>query len=67
MIDEGNLAKEGPSMWKWITRIVGVIIIAFVIFYVFTRPEESAAAVRTFFGAFDSLIRFFEALVSKGG
>ena len=54
-------------MLKWITRILGVVVVAFVIYYIFTRPEESAVAVRTFFGAFESIIRFFEALVSKGG
>ena len=53
-------------MTKWIGRIIAVFVVAFVVFFVFTRPEQSAQAVQTFFGAFEAIYRFFEALVTKG-
>ena len=54
-------------MSKWIKRLLAILVVAFVVFFVFTRPEQSAQAVRTFFGAFESIYRFFEALVTQGG
>ncbi|MCL1922313.1 MAG: hypothetical protein FWG15_00320 [Propionibacteriaceae bacterium] len=45
--------------------IVGVVI--FLAFFIFTRPEDSANAVKSFFESFGSLVRFFQTLVSKGG
>ncbi len=54
-------------MSKWIKRLVIGFAIAFVLFFVFTRPEQSAQAVRTFFGVFESIWRFFEALATQGG
>lgn len=54
-------------MGKWIKQVVAIAVLAFVVFFIFTRPEQSAQAVHTFFGAFESVYRFFEALVSKGG
>ncbi|MDR2975525.1 MAG: hypothetical protein LBV00_12605 [Propionibacteriaceae bacterium] len=53
-------------MSKWIKRIIALFVVAFVLFFVFTRPEQSALAVRTFFGAFESIYRFFESLVTQG-
>ncbi|MFT4294898.1 MAG: hypothetical protein QM582_05740 [Micropruina sp.] len=49
-------------MSKWIKTIVVVLIVGFALFYLFTRPEAAAAAVKTFFGAFDAIGRFFIAL-----
>lgn len=51
-------------MVNWIKKILVVLVAAFVLFYVFTRPEAAAEAVRTFFGAFEAIGRFFESLVS---
>ena len=65
MILKGELCKE-TAMSKWIKRILAIVMVAFVIFFVFTRPEQSAQAVHTFIGAFESIIRFFKALVTKG-
>ncbi len=53
-------------MAKWIKRIVALFVVAFILFFVFTRPDQSAQAVRTFFGAFQSIYRFFEQLVTQG-
>lgn len=47
-----------------IKKIVIVLVAAFVLFYLFTRPEDAAEAVRTFFGAFEAIGRFFSSLTS---
>lgn len=47
----------------WIKKILVVLVAAFVVFYLFTRPEAAAEAVKTFFGAFQSLGTFFTSLV----
>jgi hypothetical protein len=54
-------------MSKWVKRIVAAFVIAFVLFYVFTRPEQSAEAVRTFFEAFAPIYQFFKSLFTQGG
>lgn len=46
-------------MSKWIKTILVVLIVGFCLFYLFTRPEAAAGAVKTFFGAFDAVGRFF--------
>ncbi|MDF1490357.1 hypothetical protein [Tessaracoccus caeni] len=51
-------------MVGWIKRILIVLVVAFILYYLFTRPEEAAEAVRTFFGAFESIIRFFSTLAA---
>ncbi len=43
-------------------KILIVLVAAFVLFYLFTRPEDAAQAIRTFFGAFEALGRFFSSL-----
>lgn len=50
-------------MFGWIKRILAALVIAFALFYLFTRPEDAAAAVRTFIGAFASVGQFFSSLV----
>ena len=48
-------------------RIIGIIYLvlaAFVLFYLFTRPEAAAEAVKSFFGAFEAIGRFFTSLAS---
>lgn len=49
-------------MVGWIKKILLVLLVAFILFYLFTRPEAAAEAVRTFFGAFEALGRFFSEL-----
>ncbi len=51
-------------MGGWIKKALLVLGVAFVLFYLFTRPEAAAEAVRTFLGAFDSIGRFFNSLVA---
>ena len=46
----------------WIKNILVVLVAAFVVFYLFTRPEAAAEAVKTFFGAFEALGIFFTSL-----
>lgn len=51
---------------KWFRKIIFVIFAVFALFYLVTRPEDAAAAVRTAFGAlakaFNSIIVFFTSL-----
>jgi len=49
----------------WIKKAVWLLVAAFVLFYLFTRPEQAAAAVKTFVGAFDAIVRFFTALATR--
>ena len=48
----------------WIKKILVLLVAAFVVFYLFTRPEAAAEAVKTFFGAFEALGTFFTSLAS---
>lgn len=48
----------------WIKKILIVLVAAFVVFYLFTRPEAAAEAVKTFFAAFESIGTFFTSLVN---
>ena len=50
--------RLGDIMVGWIKKVLLVLGIAFVVFYLFTRPEAAAEAIRTFFGAFESIARF---------
>lgn len=56
-----NYARR-KAVGTWIKRILLVLVVAFVLFYLFTRPEAAAEAVRTFLGAFESIGRFFTSL-----
>ena len=49
-------------MNKWIKTILMALTVGFALFYLFTRPEAAAHAVKSFFGAFDAIGRFFVAL-----
>lgn len=51
-------------MSKITKSMIGVIVIAFLIFYLYTRPEAAAEFVKTVFGIVDSVGRFFNRLVS---
>ena len=42
-------------MVGWIKKVLLVLGIAFVVYYLFTRPEAAAEAIRAFFGAFESV------------
>ena len=46
-------------------RVAALLAVTAVLFYLFTRPEQAAAAVKTFLGAFDAIVRFFTALASR--
>lgn len=53
-------------MSKWFKRILGLLAIAFVLFYLVNQPQAAADAVRGVFSALgramDSIITFFTAL-----
>lgn len=51
-------------MVGWIKRALLVLVAAFVVFYLFTRPEDAAQAVKTFFSAFEAIGTFFTTLAS---
>lgn len=51
-------------MKDWIKKVLLVLVVAFALFYLFTRPEDAAHAVKTFFGAFRSIGRFFSSLAN---
>lgn len=48
---------------EWVKKTLLAFFIVFVVFYLFTRPEAAAEAVRTFLGAFDAIGVFFTELV----
>ena len=54
--------RLGDIMVGWIKKVLLVLGIAFVVYYLFTRPEAAAEAIRAFFGAFESVVRFFSRL-----
>ncbi len=53
---------------KWIKRVLVTIVVVFALFYLFTRPESAADAVKTAGGAvgnaFDSIVTFFNTLAA---
>ncbi|CAL8972400.1 hypothetical protein TESS_TESS_02484 [Tessaracoccus sp. O5.2] len=51
-------------MIGWVKKALLLLIAAFVLFYLFTRPEAAAEAVRAFFGAFEAIGRFFTTLAA---
>ncbi|MDR0416185.1 MAG: hypothetical protein LBH76_02490 [Propionibacteriaceae bacterium] len=46
----------------WLKKAIWLLIGAFALFYVLTRPEDAAAAVRGFVGAFEPVVTFFRSL-----
>ncbi|MCL2471002.1 MAG: hypothetical protein FWF25_04590 [Propionibacteriaceae bacterium] len=42
---------KADVMGKWAKRIVGIFLIAFVLYFVITYPHQSAGALNTFFEA----------------
>jgi hypothetical protein len=64
----GRMVKEkwkGAVMSSWIKKAAWLLVAAFLLFYLFTRPEQAAAAIKTFLGAFDAIVRFFTALAAR--
>lgn len=53
----------GANMSKLVKTVVVTLVVAFLIYYLYTRPEEAAAFVRGIFRIFDSVGRFFDGLV----
>lgn len=51
---------------KWLRKVFVAIVMIFALFYLITRPEDAAAAVRNVFvalsHAFNSIIVFFTSL-----
>ncbi len=50
-------------MTKWIKTVVLALLLAFAVFYLYTRPEAAADFVKMLFGIVDAIRRFFETLV----
>ncbi len=50
-------------MSKWFKSIVWTLVIAFLLFYLYTRPEAAADFVKGVFGIVDSVGVFFTSLV----
>ncbi len=52
---------------SWVRKILLVLLVGFVLFYLIQRPESAADAVRTVFGAigaaFRAIMVFFTSLV----
>lgn len=57
-------SKKGYRMKGFIQKFLLFLVIAFCLFYLITRPEDAANAVRGFFGAFESLVTFFTTLAA---
>lgn len=51
-------------MNKFVKTALWALGVAFVIFYLYTRPEAAAEFVKMVFGIVDSIGRFFKTLVS---
>jgi hypothetical protein len=51
---------------KWVRKVLLVLVVTFAVFYLVTRPEDAAAAVRAAFlalaAAFSAVIVFFRSL-----
>ena len=53
-------------MIGWLKKALLVLVAAFVLFYLFTRPEAAAEAVKSFFGAFEAIGVFITSLAACG-
>ena len=51
-------------MSKFLKTVVWTLVVAFLIYYLYSRPEDAAAFVRGVFQIFDSVGRFFDSLVN---
>lgn len=49
---------------SWIKKIITILVVGFALYYLVTRPEDAANAVRGFFEAFGAIFRFFATLAS---
>lgn len=54
---------EERKMGRFVKTALIWIAVAFLIYYIYTRPEAAAQFVRTILGSFDRLIRFFHAII----
>jgi hypothetical protein len=45
---------------RWVRKILVLLVVTFAVFYLVTRPEDAAAAVR---GAFLALAKAFSAII----
>lgn len=44
-------------MGAWLKKFLWALVIAFALYYIFTQPEQSAQAVKNFFGGIARLFR----------
>lgn len=51
-------------MDKWFKKFLTTLLIAFLLFYLITRPEQSAEIVKGIGGVFVAIYRFFVSLAS---
>jgi hypothetical protein len=45
---------------RWVRKILVLLVVTFAVFYLVTRPEDAAAAVR---GAFNALAKAFSSII----
>ncbi|MDR1266369.1 MAG: hypothetical protein LBK42_12650 [Propionibacteriaceae bacterium] len=48
----------------WAKKTLAALVVAFVLFFVVTRPDDAAAAVHSFAATGQSIIQFFRSLVA---
>lgn len=52
-------------MGKWIKNILIILVVGFCLYYLVTRPDDAAAAVKSVFYAISQLGTFFTSLASR--
>lgn len=52
-------------MGKFVKNVLLALLVAFLIFYLYTRPEAAADFVKGVFGIFDAVGRFFTRLAAR--
>ncbi|MFX4273059.1 hypothetical protein ACQBAR_07740 [Propionibacteriaceae bacterium Y1685] len=65
-IPRAETTREGWKTMKYVKKIFWILVVTFGIFYLVTRPEDAAGAVRGAFmavgTAFTSIFTFFASL-----
>jgi len=46
----------------WVKKVLSTLVIAFVLYFIVTRPEDAAAVVQGVAGAGQSVVHFFQTL-----
>lgn len=57
-----TIREEVTRMPKLLKQVLVFLVIAFVVYYLITRPKDAAAFVLSMFDAFESIVIFFATL-----